>query len=147
MKDTQVKLSCEQLERFLHDAFPETAEWFSVDEVTADGLNLGVRCTDRHTRPGGTVSGPMLMTIADTAMYLALLSRIGLKPMAVTSDLHMRFLRKPLPGQLVAQAKLLKIGTTLAVGEVSVVHISQPDACLAHATVTYAIPREDTETD
>ena len=83
------------------------------------------------------------MTIADTAMYLALLSRIGLKPMAVTSDLHMRFLRKPLPGQLVAHAKLLKIGATLAVGEVSVFHASQLDACLAHATVTYAIPKKD----
>jgi uncharacterized protein (TIGR00369 family) len=92
-----------------------------------------------QVRPGGTLSGPTMMTLADTALYAIVLSRIGLQPLAVTSDLSIRFLRKPAQCALIADAEILRLGKKLAVGEVRIT--SEGDAKLvAHATGTYAIP-------
>ena len=91
-------------------------------------------------RPGGTVSGPTLMALADFAMYVVLLSAIGPIGLAVTVNLTINFLRKRLPGQdVLAAARLLKLGKRLAVGEVSLLFGTSPDP-IAHATSTYSIP-------
>jgi uncharacterized protein (TIGR00369 family) len=94
---------------------------------------------DRHLRPGGTISGPSLMTLADTAMYLAVLAMLGPVALAVTTNLNINFLRKPARADVIGQAKLLKLGKRLAVGEVTL--YSDGDAePVAHATGTYSIP-------
>ena len=93
-----------------------------------------------HLRPGGTVSGPSMMLLADLAMYAAILSTIGSVVLAVTTNLNINFLRKPKPDRnLVGDSKLMKVGKRLIVGEVSI--YSEDDLePVAHATCTYSIP-------
>src|SRR3954466_7580936 len=136
------KMSVAELEQFLRNEFPQT---FGGDDITiesADGASclLRQRYSARMLRPGGTVSGPTLMALADFAMYVVLLSAIGPVGLAVTTNLNINFLRKGAPGQdLLAQARLLKLGKRLAVGEVKLLSGSSPDP-IAHVTSTYSIP-------
>jgi uncharacterized protein (TIGR00369 family) len=93
-------------------------------------------------RPGGTVSGPVMMALADVALYVALLGEIGIVPLAVTTSLSFNFLRKPSPDKnILGVCKLLKVGRSLAIGEVSIYSEGSSDM-VAHATGTYAIPRQ-----
>jgi uncharacterized protein (TIGR00369 family) len=94
---------------------------------------------DKATRPGGTISGPTLMMLADVSMYIAVLASIGWEPLAVTTSLNINFLKKPLPGALVADCRLLKLGKRLAVGAVTICSDGD-DEPVAHATSTYSIP-------
>ena len=97
---------------------------------------------DTTTRPGGTVSGPTIMMLADVGMYVAILASIGWVPLAVTTNLNINFLRKPAPGALIAECRLLKLGKRLAVGEV-VIRSEGDEDLVAHATSTYSIPPPD----
>ncbi len=91
-------------------------------------------------RPGGTVSGPVLMAVADVALYVALLGEIGIVPLAVTTNLTINFLRKPSPEKsIVGVCKLIKVGKTLAMGEVAL-YSEGSDVIVAHAVGTYSIP-------
>src|SRR5690606_19121575 len=91
-------------------------------------------------RPGGTVSGPVLMAVADVALYVAILGEIGIVPLAVTTSLNINFLRKPAADRdIIGVCTLLKVGRSLAVGEVSIYSAGDPDP-VAHAVGTYAIP-------
>jgi len=118
---------------------------FNYDDLTiehADGRTCQVRQRFRENmlRPGGTVSGATLMALADCAMYVVLLSAIGPVSLAVTTNLNINFLRKGAPGQdLLATARLLKLGKRLAVGEVNLLSGMSPDP-IAHVTATYSIP-------
>jgi acyl-coenzyme A thioesterase PaaI-like protein len=92
-------------------------------------------------RPGGTVSGPLLMAVADVALYVALLGEIGIVPLAVTTSLTINFLRKPSPDRsIVGVCKLLKVGKSLAVGDVSL-YSEGSETVVAHAVGTYSIPQ------
>jgi uncharacterized protein (TIGR00369 family) len=139
---TSAKMTVAELTVFLRKEFPQV---FSEDDISiesADGLScrLRQRYSDRMLRPGGTVSGPTLMALADFAMYVVLLSAIGPVGLAVTTNLNINFLRKGQPGQdVLAEAKLLKLGKRLAVGEVSLLSAGSPDP-IAHVTATYSIP-------
>ena len=129
-----------QIERFLDEQFPQArALGASLKSVGGGKATLHIDADDRHLRPGGTVSGPTLMTLADTGAYLALLAEIGPVALAVTTSLTIHFMRKPPPGRIVTEAEILKLGRRLAVIQVT---ISAPnvDGPVAHATVTYAIP-------
>ena len=91
-------------------------------------------------RPGGTVSGPVLMAVADVALYVAILGRIGIVPLTVTTSLTINFLRKPSAERdIVGVCRLMKVGRTLAVGEVHL-YSDGLDAPVAHVVGTYAIP-------
>ncbi len=90
-------------------------------------------------RPGGTISGPVLMGLADFAMYGAVLSMIGPVELAVTINLNINFLRRPPPGDILAEARVLKLGKRLAVGEVGLRRDADDDL-VAHVTCTYSIP-------
>ena len=91
-------------------------------------------------RPGGTVSGPVLMTVADVALYVAILGEIGIVPLAVTTSLNINFLRKPSPDDdIIGVCKIIKLGRTLAVGEVSL-YSEGNEELVAHAVGTYSIP-------
>lgn len=92
-------------------------------------------------RPGGTISGPMMMGLADVAMYGAVMTALGPAELAVTTSLNINFLRKPPPAALIAEATLLKLGKRLAVGEVAI-HSEGDPALVAHVTATYSIPPE-----
>jgi uncharacterized protein (TIGR00369 family) len=139
---TVAKMSVAELETFLRVEFPQA---FGGDDVTiesADGETclLRQRYSERMLRPGGTISGPTLMGLADCAMYVVLLSAIGPVGLAVTTNLNINFLRKGAPGQdVLAAARLLKLGKRLAVGEVNLLSGTTPDP-IAHVTVTYSIP-------
>ncbi|MEN3348366.1 MAG: hypothetical protein V7632_2001 [Bradyrhizobium sp.] len=136
------KMSVADVEEFLRQEFPQAFVHDDIRIESADGETalLRQRFSERMLRPGGTVSGPTLMGLADFAMYVVLLSAIGPVGLAVTTNLNINFLRKGLPGQdVLAVAKLLKLGKRLAVGEVNLLSGSSPDP-IAHVTATYSIP-------
>jgi acyl-coenzyme A thioesterase PaaI-like protein len=92
-------------------------------------------------RPGGTVFGPVLMAVADVALYVAILGEIGIVPLAVTTNLNINFLRRPAAGKaIIGASKLIKLGRVLAVGEVLLYSQGASDL-VAHAVGTYSIPQ------
>lgn len=127
------------LNDFLHDAFPKAPRHYRVDAITATGARLAMEAGPEHERPGGTVSGPTLMALADAAAWIATLSRVGIVPLAVTTTLTINFLAKPEMGALTAEAELLRIGPR---SSVSAIRITQRDGAtlVAQASVGYAIP-------
>jgi uncharacterized protein (TIGR00369 family) len=139
---TVAKMSVAELDAFLLKEFPQAFASGDISIERADGESCLIRerFQDRMLRPGGTISGPTLMALADVAMYVVLLSAIGPVGLAVTTNLNINFLRKGQPGQdVLAAAKLLKLGKRLAVGEVSLMSGTSPDP-IAHVTATYSIP-------
>jgi uncharacterized protein (TIGR00369 family) len=139
------KMSVSELEEFLHAEFPQAFSNKDIVIEAADGQTSLLRqyYSERMLRPGGTVSGPTLMALADFAMYVVLLSAIGPIGLAVTTNLNINFLRKGQPGHdVMAAARLLKLGKRLAVGEVTLLSGTSPDP-IAHVTSTYSIPSQD----
>jgi len=126
------------LNRFLAEAF-ETERSYFVAEVRDGWLLARVPSSAVGLRPGGTVSGPTLMGLADGAAYCLILAHIGPVALAVTSSLNITFLRKPQPAGVEAEATFLKLGRKLAVVEVRLRSEGSPEL-VAHAVVTYAIP-------
>lgn len=135
-----MSVSRDELRHFLTDQFPQ-GERFGTLERSGEGwAEMSLEVGDEHLRPGGTVSGPTLMALADVALYAALLSQIGLVPLAVTSNLNINFLRKPMAGQpIIAYARMLRVGKVLGVGEVYLRSKGSDDP-VAHATISYSIP-------
>ena len=136
------KMSVAELEEFLRIEFPQAFGSGDTTIESADGTTclLRQRYSERMLRPGGTVSGPTLMALADCAMYVVLLSAIGPIGLAVTTSLNINFLRKGQAGQdILAEARILKLGKRLAVGEVNLLSGTSPDP-IAHVTATYSIP-------
>lgn len=133
-------MDIEDLHDFMQVAFPQVSGDFRVDRLAPDGLTVRLMIADRHLRPGGTVSGPSMFALADVAIYLAVLSRIGPVALAVTTNCSIDFMRKPDAAcDLLAEARLLKLGRTLAVGDV-LIRSEGSDAIVARASLTYAIP-------
>jgi len=131
-------VSKEEMNQFFRTEFPQT-------KCTVEALGE-MSATVRHKvgfdelRPGGTVSGPVLMTAADVALYAAILGKIGLVPLTVTTSLNINFLRKPAADKdIIGKCLLLKVGRSLAIGEVALYSEGSP-APVAHAVGTYSIP-------
>ncbi|MES2969676.1 MAG: PaaI family thioesterase [Pseudomonadota bacterium] len=125
---------------FLAQDFAQVCDDFAVERADLAGVALRLFVADRHLRPGGTVSGPAMFGLADVAMYLAILSRIGPVALAVTTNCAIDFMRKPAAGRdLMAEARVLKLGRTLAVGDV-LIFSDGSDAPVARASLTYSIP-------
>ncbi|MDH3637469.1 MAG: PaaI family thioesterase [Gammaproteobacteria bacterium] len=114
-----------------------------VERLDAGNAVLRQPYREDFLRPGGTVAGPVLMGLADLALYAAVLSKLGRVELAVTTSLNINFLRRPEPGDIVAEAKLLKLGKRLAVGEVGLYTAGDPEM-VAHVTATYSIPPHHT---
>ena len=132
-------MTAEELTGFLCRDFPEVADDFSVEEPGGE-LALRLKVQDRHLRPGGTVSGPSIFGLADVAFYLALLARIGPVALAVTTGASIDFMRKPAAGRdLIAKARVLKLGRVLAVGDVLVWSEGTAEP-VARASLTYSLP-------
>jgi uncharacterized protein (TIGR00369 family) len=130
------------IREFLTTAFPQS---HGIVEQVGDGSATVRQPVGLHElRPGGTVSGPVMMAAADLALYAAILAAIGIVPLAVTTNLSINFLRKPAADRdIIAVCRLLKLGKTLAVGEVSLYSEGDPE-CVAHAVGTYSIPKPAT---
>lgn len=125
---------------FLVRDFAEVADRFVVERADAGGVDLRLRVASQHLRPGGTISGPTMFSLADVAVYLAILSRIGPKALTVTTNASIDFLRKPAAGvDLIGSARILKLGRVLAVGDVLIYSEGMPDP-VARASLTYSIP-------
>jgi uncharacterized protein (TIGR00369 family) len=129
--------SAQEIAHFLATEFPQSK--CQVVSVEAQAATVRHDVGFEELRPGGTVSGPVLMSVADVAMYVAILGEIGIVPLTVTTNLNINFLRRPAPGDLIADCRLLKLGKRLAVGEVSL-YSPGDDEPVAHATGTYSIP-------
>lgn len=132
----------EEIADFLQAAFPQSR---CVVESAGERAAVVRYMVDEHAlRPGGTVAGPVLMAAADVALYVAILGAIGIVPLTVTTSLNINFLRKPAAGRdILAHCTLLKLGRTLAVGEVSLYSEGDSEP-VAHAVGTYAIPPDRT---
>jgi len=111
----------------------------TIEETWHRGCRVRRAYDERSLRPGGTISGPTMMGLSDMAMYVAVLASIGPVPLAVTTNLNINFLRKPAQRDLIAEAKLIKLGKRLAVGHVTI-HSDGEEEMVAHATATYSIP-------
>ncbi|MGX7709260.1 PaaI family thioesterase [Methylobacterium sp. Gmos1] len=131
---------------FLDEVFPQIHHGGPGPVVESVGpLTATMRLPyhERHLRPGGTLSGPAMMGLADVALYVAILAQIGPVALAVTTNLSFNFMRKPAKEDLLAEARLLKLGRTLAVGEVLIRSAGREtgnDDLVCHATGTYALP-------
>jgi len=133
-------MTAAELTDFMHSDFGQVAEDFAVERVDDAGLVLRLLVADRHLRPGGTVSGPSIFALADVAFYLAILSRIGPVALAVTTNASVDFMRKPAAGRdLIAQARILKLGRVLAVGDALIFSEGMAEP-VARAGLTYSIP-------
>lgn len=138
-----MQMDAPALQDFLAQAFPQVADDFTVETATPDALRVRLNVADRHLRPGGTVSGPAMFALADVAIYLAILARIGPVALAVTTSCSIDFMRKPAAGAgLIATTRLLKLGRQLAVGDV-LIHSDGLAEPVARASLTYAIPPAD----
>lgn len=128
------------LTAFLVEAFPQVHADFAVEAVTEQGVRLRLVTAERHLRPGGTVSGPAMFGLADVAMYLAILSRIGPEALAVTTNCSIDFMRKPVAGvDLICEAVIHKLGRVLAVGDCLIYSEGKAEP-VARASLTYSIP-------
>jgi uncharacterized protein (TIGR00369 family) len=140
----QAKLTAEELERLLSAEFPQMfnpESGYRIEEVWFGGSRVRKHFNPRSLRPGGTIAGTTMMTLADFAPYVAILASIGWVPLAVTTNLTINFLKKPAARDLLAEARLLKLGKRLAVAEIGIRSDGEDDL-VAHATSTYSIPSE-----
>src|SRR5690242_14188592 len=134
------RISADEFMALVHETMPMVARMEIEPVALGEGTaTLRLPFHPDHLRPGATISGPVLMTMADVAMYAALLSAVGRVELAVTTNLNINFLKKPPQAALLAEARLLKLGRRLAVGEASLYGEKSRDL-LAHATMTYSIP-------
>jgi len=134
--------STAEIARFMADAFPGSS--FEIVDTADRSATIRRPVTAADTRPGGTVSGPTLMALADTALYVAIHATVGITPHAVTSNLNINFLRRPAGDRaVVAVCKLLRVGRTLVVGEVTLFSEGLGDP-VAHVVGNYTLPAGST---
>ena len=137
---TEPRITKEALETLAREQLPLAEQMgIEIDEIRLGEVTVRARYREAFLRPGGTIAGPVMMMLADFAMYGVVLSLIGPVAMAVTTQLNINFLRRPAPGDVVAEGRILKLGKRLAVGEVSL-HSESGGALVAHCTATYSIP-------
>lgn len=130
--------SKEEIVAFITAEFPQTK--CIIEAVGNNGAILSHEIGINELRPGGTVSGPVLMSVADVAIYVAILGKIGIVPLTVTTSLTINFLRKPsAEARIIAECTLLKVGRTLIVGEVSLYSEGSKNL-VAHVVGTYSVP-------
>lgn len=138
MNSSELKMSRDQLSAFLSREYPQFV--CEILQVSDAEVTIRQSIDQTHLRPGGTVSGPTMMALADVALYVAILSKIGPVALAVTTDFTCHFLNKPSADQaLLAKASLLKVGKRLVIGEVCLFSEHQPEP-VAHVVATYSVP-------
>lgn len=143
LSDPMLKLDGDAILALMQEHFPQAAALnLQIPILETEHIVVRWPTQTAQLRPGGTISGPAMMTLADTAMYFLVLAHIGPVPLTVTTSLNINFLRKPAPGDLFADCRLLKLGSRLAVGDV-LLRSGEQDFVVAQASVTYSIPPPD----
>ena len=135
-------MNADEIAKLLHEVFPQgfyPGCGLTIERVEYADVRVRRHFQEDSIRPGGTISGPTMMELADFAMYVAVFSAIGPQPLAVTTNLNINFLRKPGKGDLTADARLMKVGKRLVVGEVTICSAGASEP-VAHVTSTYSIP-------
>ena len=135
----QLRFTIPEMHAYMAEVFPQLGTRFEVLEMAPFRLKARMRTTDTDLRPGGTVSGPTIFALADCAYYMATLALIGREALAVTTSCAIDFMRKPGPGDLTAEARVLKLGRSLSVGDV-LVFSEGTEGPVARAGLTYSIP-------
>lgn len=135
------KMTAEEANVFLKGAFDQQGERSEVTLMEDGRAVVRLKAGKTHLRPGGYISGPTQMSLVDTAAYMAVMTKTGHEPMAVTSNLSINFLRPCIGDTVVADARIMKIGASLAVMDVDV-RIEGAKKASSHAVVTYALPRK-----
>jgi len=134
------KISVDEFNALMASEMPWAIEAGMVaEDIGAAHATMRMPFNDSMLRPGGTVSGPTMMALADATMYAVVLGGIGIVTLAVTTSFNINFLHRPSPADLMAEGRLLKLGRRLAVIEVTL-HSDGHDDPVAHATGTYSIP-------
>jgi uncharacterized protein (TIGR00369 family) len=135
------KLSAKEINEFLIKIFPQIdiGKAYIVEETAQAYARVRMRFGDHLLRPGGTISGPAMFALADVAMYAAVLASLGPAAHAVTVNLNITFLRRPGQRDMIGEARLLRLGKRLAMGEVAL-HSDGEEELAAHATSTYSLP-------
>ncbi len=132
-------LTVAELTEFLDEVFPQLQSQVVIEEAGPMRARIRMPIGPSHLRPGGTVSGPAMFTLADCAFYVATLAMIGREALAVTTSFSINFLRKPAERDLIGEARILRLGKRQSVGDVTL-YSEGDDRPVAHATMTYAIP-------
>jgi uncharacterized protein (TIGR00369 family) len=135
----QLRFTIPEMHAYMAEVFPELGARYRVLEMAPCRLTARMTATAADLRPGGTVSGPAIFALADCAFYMATLALIGREPLTVTTSCAIDFMRKPGRGDLTAEARVLKLGRTLSVGDV-LVFSDGIEGPVARAGLTYAIP-------
>ena len=134
-------LTAEQVQGLIRLGVPMAEDIdLRIDHLDGDKAVARVPFHGKLVRPGGTLSGPTIMALADAAMYAVVLGRLGRVEMAVTANLNINFLAKPKPVDLVAEARILRVSRRQAVCEVSLYSAGNEEELVAHVTGTYALP-------
>ncbi|MCA0404675.1 MAG: PaaI family thioesterase [Proteobacteria bacterium] len=142
LRPAQPMLNRDEMEAFIDEVFPEINLGGRTKVIEAVGpgtCTVRLKYDKRYLRPGGTLSGPSMMELADFALYVAVLSVVGRVELAVTTNLSINFLSKPEKADLLAETRLLKAGKRLCVGEVTIFSEGQA-APVAHVAGTYSVP-------
>ena len=143
MKNTDPALSIPEMEAYLLEVFPQIfvdgEQQYFVESLDFEKTIIRLKYHDRHLRPGGTYSGPSIMSLGDLTVWIMVLARIGRVANAVTTSLTTNFLNRPHQVDLIAEGRLLKLGRRLAIGEVRIFSLGNIEP-VAHITATYSIP-------
>ena len=136
-----LKMDIADLHAFIDSDFAQVSGDFTVMLLDAETISVQMQVSDRHLRPGGTISGPAMFALADVTAYLLILAQIGPKALAVTTNCSIDFMRKPAAGQMLrCEARLLKLGRALAVVDALIFSAGQAGP-VARASLTYSLPK------
>ena len=136
----EMKMDAVALQTFLERNFPQVVGDFEFVEVALPFVTMALIASDKHLRPGGTVSGPSMFGLVDVCAYFCILAALGPVALAVTTNCSIDFMRKPAAGRLLCRMELLKLGRTLAVCEGRIFSETTPEKIVARASLTYSIP-------
>ncbi len=135
-----IVMRAEEMAEFLAEVFPQIEGMFSIDRLGEEALVIRLHASERHLRPGGTVSGPAMFALADVGAYVATMARIGRQALAVTTNCSIDFMRKPAAGaDVLGHFRLLKLGRSLSVVD-CLLYSEGDEAPVARASLTYSIP-------
>ena len=135
----QLRFTIPEMHAYMAEVFPELGTRFEVLELAPCFLKARMAVTPADLRPGGTVSGPAIFALADCAFYMATLAMIGRQALAVTTSAAIDYMRKPTLAPLTAEARVLKLGRALSVGDV-LIRSAGVDGPVARASLTFSIP-------
>ena len=129
-----------QMNTFLEEVFPQIIGKIEILSLTRERAVVRLNVSKADLRPGNTVSGPSMFLLADVTFYIAVLNVVGKEALAVTTNCNINFLRKPDPTNIIAESRILKRGSSLIVGDVTL-KSTRLDSTVAHASFTYSLPR------